>query len=440
MRKIWVLLGLSLLMGIFACARTTTTTTTPTTTSSTTTTTTTTTSTSTTTSSTTTTTAFLILFEENGGSAVADYTSSSQLSQLPVTTRTGFTFSGWYIDPECTVVFNPETPRTDWTFTLYAGWTPLEQVTVTFESNGGSPVFSWIMYSGDTLTFPTNPVKTGYSFGGWYSEPELTTVYVPAALSESITLYARWIPAQVNVTVERYLEGLDGIYVKTETASMLRYTEALAEAPLLPQTGFTVNPSHPAAVLSGTVAPDGSLVLKVYYDRNDYTIAFEANADLSIRSITLAYGSPVTKPSDPIRAGFSFLGWFSDPDKTLPYSFTTMPAANIIVYAKWLGDPATLAFDSHGGSAVSNIVAPRESGIDSPTDPVRDGFLFDGWFTDSGYTDPFTVWVMPNANLTLHAKWIPVEFSIVFEENGGSAVSDLSAPFQSVIQAPSDPV
>ncbi|MBD5103517.1 MAG: hypothetical protein HDT47_01485 [Ruminococcaceae bacterium] len=65
--------------------------------------------------------------------------------------------------------------------------------TVTFESNGGSKVASQTVSSGDQVICPTNPVRDGYIFVGWYSDSKLTVLYdFDSVVTENITLYARW--------------------------------------------------------------------------------------------------------------------------------------------------------------------------------------------------------------------------------------------------------
>lgn len=65
---------------------------------------------------------------------------------------------------------------------------------VTFDSNGGTPVDSQQVASGDYATEPTDPEKSGYEFEGWYSDAALTTLWDFAVntVTEDITLFAKW--------------------------------------------------------------------------------------------------------------------------------------------------------------------------------------------------------------------------------------------------------
>jgi uncharacterized repeat protein (TIGR02543 family) len=70
---------------------------------------------------------------------------------------------------------------------------------VTFDSNGGSAaIVQAINYNG-TATTPADPTKTGYTFTGWYSNPDLSSTYnFSALITANIVLYAKW-------TINRYL-------------------------------------------------------------------------------------------------------------------------------------------------------------------------------------------------------------------------------------------
>ncbi|UVI32926.1 RCC1 domain-containing protein [Paenibacillus spongiae] len=65
--------------------------------------------------------------------------------------------------------------------------------TVTFNSNGGSPIGSLTVNDGTAASKPADPVRAGYRFAGWYSDSELTKLFDFAApITRDLTLYAKW--------------------------------------------------------------------------------------------------------------------------------------------------------------------------------------------------------------------------------------------------------
>ena len=66
--------------------------------------------------------------------------------------------------------------------------------TITFDSQGGSTVSSVTVTRGEKARKPGNPVRSGYTFGGWYKERGCTTAwnFDADAVTGNITLYAKW--------------------------------------------------------------------------------------------------------------------------------------------------------------------------------------------------------------------------------------------------------
>jgi uncharacterized repeat protein (TIGR02543 family) len=77
------------------------------------------------------------------------------------------------------------------------------------------------------------------------------------------------------------------------------------------------------------------VTLYAKFEINEYTISFESNEGSAVSAITQDYATEVVTPSEPTRIGYTFAGWFSDVELTTAYVFSTMPAEDITLYAKW---------------------------------------------------------------------------------------------------------
>ena len=65
--------------------------------------------------------------------------------------------------------------------------------TVTFETNGGSPVASQTLEPGADIVVPGDPVKENFKFAGWYSDEKFSSEYRFGKMpSSDLTLYALW--------------------------------------------------------------------------------------------------------------------------------------------------------------------------------------------------------------------------------------------------------
>ena len=65
------------------------------------------------------------------------------------------------------------------------------------------------------------------------------------------------------------------------------------------------------------------------------TVSFVSNGGSSVASQVVANGSKASKPSNPTRSGYTFVGWYSDKNLTKAYNFNTAVKSNITLYAKW---------------------------------------------------------------------------------------------------------
>ena len=134
---------------------------------------------------------YSITFEENGGSTVTDLTEQTNLpSPLPTTTKSGYTFNGWYYESNFTTQAQASDTLSA-NVTLYAKWT-LNTYTITFEENGGSSVSPITETTELPSPLPTT-TKANHVFAGWYYD-NLFTQKANAGdeLTTNVTLYAKW--------------------------------------------------------------------------------------------------------------------------------------------------------------------------------------------------------------------------------------------------------
>ena len=210
-------------------------------------------------------------------------------------------------------------------------------------------------------------------------------------------------PTEGSYTVEHYTENLDGegYTLATSTAGDTPAGEtATAEATDL--EGFTFDETNENNVTTGTVTEDGSLVLKLYYFRNSYTLTWDV-ADGTITSEegtytagSVKYEAPITAPTA-TAAGREFSAWSP--------AIETMPAQDLTITAVWTAKFYDVHWDANGGELSTDlwtgqygVTAGAQYGQplnkytyseDRPTwiftrslpDPEHATHVFDGWWT-----------------------------------------------------------
>ena len=170
---------------------------------------------------------------------------------------------------------------------------------------------------GEAIAKPDDPSKTGYVFTGW--DPEVGTMG-----TEDISFNAKFSAGEVSYTVETYVMGLDGQYGAADSKNVAATTGA--EITLTPDAreGFTVAGE---SVLTGTVSADSSLVLKVYYSRNQYKLTVDGT------TTEVYYGAALEIADPEARTGYTFAGW-------KPAAPATMPANDVTLESQWTENDA----------------------------------------------------------------------------------------------------
>ena len=81
----------------------------------------------------------------------------------------------------------------------------------------------------------------------------------------------------------------------------------------------------------------------------------------------------------------------------------------------------TVTFDSNGGSSVKSVKVKENEKVNKPSDPVRDDYIFDGWEYNN---DIFDFDTKITKNITLKARWNPIDDSIVLDSTSMSLTID----------------
>ena len=69
----------------------------------------------------------------------------------------------------------------------------------------------------------------------------------------------------------------------------------------------------------------------------------------------------------------------------------------------------TVKFETNGGSAIKAITVNKNAVVTEPTVSTKDGFEFDGWYTDKELTTAYDFAAKVTKSFTLYAKWAEIE-------------------------------
>ena len=121
-------------------------------------------------------------------------------------------------------------------------------------------------------------------------------------------------------------------------------------------------------------------------------VNFDTQGGSQIAPIAVASGNTVTRPADPVRSGYHFGGWYTEPGCVSPFDFSTPIVSTITLYAKWTSDDAPLPVSPSASSAPTYPVNTPDKIENGSVTVSRDR---------AGRGNTVTITVKPNSGCTL---------------------------------------
>ncbi len=330
--------------------------------------------------------------------------SKLNMAELPIPSRDGHTFLGWFTEGTGGKQIDGDHEFTSGG-SIYAHWDFIGYE-VTFDARGGVLVGESTITTGKNgmlTTFPS-ATKTGHKFIRWETEYG-TEVDEALIFTEKQTVYAVWEPetsvVKYKVTFNLNYAGSIPIELETDTAGVV--------------TGYIADPTRTGYQFSGW-----------YYDEacigENYIISDTVTEDTIVYAswvpmeatvyqiqMDLNYGTPpasyylstntdgrLDAVDTPVREGYRFLGWYNARIEGAYINIETEKfKEDTVLYARWelKEAPFTIIFDANGGVLTVDGEKFARRHIDTnntgkvilmPENPTRAGYKFLGWFKESG--------------------------------------------------------
>ena len=158
-----------------------------------------------------------------------------------------------------------------------------------------------------------------------------------------------------------------------------------------------------------------------------YPVTFyDGEAELTDLACKVEENGKITKPADPVKEGYVFDAWYKESTFDNKWDFENdIVAADTKLYAKFLPEAEvtkyTVTFKSDENTVINTVTVKEGNSVGEPENPVKDGYQFDGWYTDVNCTDKYDFNTVVSADLTLYAKWL-AKYTVSFDTAGGSTV------------------
>ena len=307
------------------------------------------------------------------------------------------------------------------------------------------------------ITAPaTDPVIDGYTFAGWYERDEATGQPIGDAITDfgnyetgnDKKFVAKWeeIPAYADFYANEgaWSTGDEPLRVQGVHSQAI---EEPADATLsrdgytFKGWGSTADATTPVDSL-GNYDRDSVASFYAIWEENKVTL--DANGgkievvDPGTGDTTQADEVPVTgydegdditdQVNEPTRPGYTFDGWFTEPEGGDPVDITSIPGGDLgTLYAHWIpNDTQNINYYDDEGNLIKAVPVPEgaetpELGKDNDgndIDPTQPGKEFVEWVDADG--NPVTLPdVMPDEPINVYAKYNVVDYTLTFDPNGG---------------------
>lgn len=187
----------------------------------------------------------------------------------------------------------------------------------------------------------------------------------------------------------------------------------------------------------------------LYYTRNSYELSFyNYNAEVDGKGGSVQYEAPLSSysfepeyPDKLEKNAYVFDGWYTTSGcyegSKADLSTLTMPASDLVLYAKWVPKTHTVTtyltkevLDNNGQAIQTWTNVPHGTAVtDSPANPERKPYTFVGWFyiSDTDEEKAFDFSMPVNRDLNLYAKWradVNVDYVIHYQLENGTTIAE----------------
>lgn len=154
---------------------------------------------------------------------------------------------------------------------------------------------------------------------------------------------------------------------------------------------------------------------------NFYKVTYEGNgATQPDTTVWYPEGESVTFPTLS-KTGHTFLGFTTVEENANVDVLTTYNVnADATLYAKYSTNPYGISFVTNSSEVINPISFLYNEELEGIPEPVRLGYLFEGWYKDAEFENLFEDLYMPANDFTLYAKWSILTYDLILQLNGGT--------------------
>ncbi|MBP5216802.1 MAG: InlB B-repeat-containing protein, partial [Bacilli bacterium] len=280
-------------------------------------------------------------------------------------------------------------PVEDYLF-LYAGWRS-DEATITYDFNydGAPEAVSETVEVFTALTAPEVPERDGYRFTAWCSDRQGREPFdLSGGIWHDTILYAGWAESTGRIIYNFNYSGAPDNYVQIielgEKATPIDDPERENYA----FTGWYLDMEATRPFGFEEEINDSLLILYAGWNLVTAVITFDPNYEGAETYLGYAdVGSPIEEIDDPERTGYDFAYWSYDEAGEEAFDPASLIEEDLILYANWTKKSYQvrylLNYEGHLEDVYHSTTVLYQDSAELPSEsPIRDGYLFAGWYLE----------------------------------------------------------
>ncbi len=294
-----------------------------------------------------------------------------------------------------------------------------------------------------TLPGDGNLSRPGYMFAGWFAKDESGNLVgeamteIAAGSTGAMELCAKWSPIRYSITYNLGGDGTSspaGIDLSGFSSYSTGDAFTLPGASIMKWEGHTFAGWYESSDFSGSELREipaghyGDVELYAKWTGEACVVNYHENGGKFESDPQLVYGfddgfsvgQMVDLPSDILRQGYEFAGWYEDEDFSgLAVSDIGLFVGTVELFAKWTPVEYAIIYVTNGGSWVDDFHVPASSYTIESEDILlpdasgiaREGYKFKGWFTNEGFAGEAEIAIVGGStgDKTFYAKWEKID-------------------------------
>ncbi len=328
-------------------------------------------------------------------------------------TKEDYNFSGWVIKGTNNKYdFNQKVTKN---IELESSFTKKPTYTVTFKI-GNEVILTENVIEGHKVEAKEAPNKKGYLFDKWYSDEGLT---IENNFEEKImnnkTIYGKYNENKHTVT-----------YINEGTTY---YTEEVLDS--FTAKGPSVNPEKEGytfkyfskdkkVAFDYNVEITEDITLYAVYEINTYKVTY-INEGIEYHKEELTYKSEHEKIEDPVKKGYTFIGWYNENEEKVEYPIIV--TKDITLHSKYEINKYTVTYINEGVKYIEDQqINYKDKAVKPSVNPEKEGYTFKYFSKDKKVAFDYNVEI--TEDITLYAVYEINTYKVVFKNYDGSVLQE----------------